>query len=403
MALATAHWDPYNVLDIDKSRTVCYGWAPSKGRKCHNPVAMANRQEAQRLLSKMSGLDPFITNLDTWLQELAHRILCKRNHQDQAVGVVGQWKEKIGVYFCHTSLRELHERNRQPARMQMIETSANAPSLRFDAIPASTGMMTRTESAVFPPTGLGSTIPDARSQMPSITTLHVYEDETVRIRNFGMVGQRAENQRAAAARQLIPSTGTASFSQEGFANTSPPSTPSLIPSSGRDTTIARVPATELPPPRSPTRSDVPALATALPSRLIQATPATIPSTERHPGDPNPTPASNEGVSFVNVPGTEVPPSEAVTSVGPSVPLASESDSPSTIDSPSPDVSEPLIPTRTPSQLDLRNLLGDCSICYEPLLDGSALECCRTQCKQYFHGSCMRLWLQEARRKRCPHW
>ncbi|KAL8685722.1 MAG: hypothetical protein Q9218_007582, partial [Villophora microphyllina] len=88
-------WDPYEVLGIDRSRTACYGWAPSKNRSCGNPIASANREEAQSLLCKMSRLDLGTINLDRRLETVAQRLLCRHNHQEQTANVVLNWKERI--------------------------------------------------------------------------------------------------------------------------------------------------------------------------------------------------------------------------------------------------------------------------------------------------------------------
>lgn len=87
-------WDPYGVLNIDKSSTVCYGWAPSQGRNCRNPISQANHQEATSILSRLTTIDPS-SDLGPRLQTLAHLLLCKRNHQNQAESVVARWKKRM--------------------------------------------------------------------------------------------------------------------------------------------------------------------------------------------------------------------------------------------------------------------------------------------------------------------
>ena len=95
MPLLVQQWDPYDVLDVDKTRHRCYGWAPSQKRQCNNLVAMANIEKAQRLLTKISQYNPSSDEIAIRLSQIAHCLLCRRNHQDQATSVVRKWREKI--------------------------------------------------------------------------------------------------------------------------------------------------------------------------------------------------------------------------------------------------------------------------------------------------------------------
>ena len=88
-------WDPYAVLNIAKSRTMCYGWAPSQNRDCYNPVAAATRLEAQRLLTRLSARSASSDGVVAELRKIARCLLCKRNHQNQATSVVNEWQQKI--------------------------------------------------------------------------------------------------------------------------------------------------------------------------------------------------------------------------------------------------------------------------------------------------------------------
>ena len=73
-------WSPSEVLqlDLNSSGSTCIGYAPSKGRRCHNPIAYDNRQEAVNILTAMSLLDPHSKRIDKRLDELAPRLLCRR-------------------------------------------------------------------------------------------------------------------------------------------------------------------------------------------------------------------------------------------------------------------------------------------------------------------------------------
>lgn len=93
------------MLGIAKSRTMCYGWAPSKNRDCHNAVAEANRLEAQRLLARLSIRSPWSADVVSDLNKIARCLLCRNagcKHQDQAGSVEGKWREKIGDFVQST-------------------------------------------------------------------------------------------------------------------------------------------------------------------------------------------------------------------------------------------------------------------------------------------------------------
>lgn len=93
-------WVPTEVLQFDPNYSgfTCMGFAPSKGRRCRNPIACANRQEAARILLEMSRLHPQSQRVDCLLEELASRLLCRRWHQDQAAGITRQWQDDIDNY-----------------------------------------------------------------------------------------------------------------------------------------------------------------------------------------------------------------------------------------------------------------------------------------------------------------
>lgn len=103
MATATLSLNLYEVLQIGdiNSQFTCFGYAPSKGRRCHNPIAIANRQNAIALLYQMSRDGTSSANMqymEYMLQSLASRILCKRNHQNQAPYLVDRWLHEIERY-----------------------------------------------------------------------------------------------------------------------------------------------------------------------------------------------------------------------------------------------------------------------------------------------------------------
>ena len=91
-------WTPSHILtNIDNSSCsiTCVGYAPSQGRRCHNPIAAANRQDAAKLLKQMSKLDLSSSRIDGLLEQLAPRVLCKRYHQNQFSSMVSQWQDDL--------------------------------------------------------------------------------------------------------------------------------------------------------------------------------------------------------------------------------------------------------------------------------------------------------------------
>ena len=121
MATPRDPWNATNVLRIENLFT-CVGHAPSKGRKCRNPIAAANREWASEILSRMESVDVMTANLKEHLEELAPRILCKRYHQNQAATMVSRWLREV------ESLKADRMRQRAQAVVPSPSTSRPAPT-----------------------------------------------------------------------------------------------------------------------------------------------------------------------------------------------------------------------------------------------------------------------------------
>ena len=137
-------WLPSEVLqlDLNSSGFTCIGYAPSKGRRCHNPIACANRQEAANLLREMSMLDPHSKRLDKRLEELARRLLCRRWHQNQAADMKTLWRREIDKDYPATVRVE---RYAIVERYTIVYASSVAPTstmVRTRAKPRTTGQTT---------------------------------------------------------------------------------------------------------------------------------------------------------------------------------------------------------------------------------------------------------------------
>ena len=101
MASTKSLWDPYEVLNIGELTYghTCIGYAPSQKRRCHNPIAAANRQTAEDMLDRMSKSKSLSTEVRPLLDSLASRLLCRRYHQNQAEEVSEIWYLRMVLFF----------------------------------------------------------------------------------------------------------------------------------------------------------------------------------------------------------------------------------------------------------------------------------------------------------------
>ncbi|KAL3470167.1 hypothetical protein BJX99DRAFT_264488 [Aspergillus californicus] len=76
----------------------CAGYAPSQGRRCHNPTNARGRREARSLLNEGTDYLHEGYNINEILEYLAPYVLCTRWHQNQASGLVARWKKMVGDY-----------------------------------------------------------------------------------------------------------------------------------------------------------------------------------------------------------------------------------------------------------------------------------------------------------------
>jgi hypothetical protein len=96
----------------------CAGFAPSKGRRCHNATNAANRARACALLDKGTMKLQAGQAVNGLLEELAPLVLCLRNHQNQASDLVVRWKRSIHGF---------RQSQRPENRRQSVETSSEDP------------------------------------------------------------------------------------------------------------------------------------------------------------------------------------------------------------------------------------------------------------------------------------
>lgn len=92
-------WNPEVVLKIrnyeHSGGWTCVGFAPTKGRRCQNPINHMNRATAGSIIKKLSLVDPGKTNIAPLLQDLAGHLLCLRYHQSQVGEVTQRWTTSI--------------------------------------------------------------------------------------------------------------------------------------------------------------------------------------------------------------------------------------------------------------------------------------------------------------------
>ena len=367
-------WDSYDILDLDESRTTCYGWATSQDRQCQNPVARANRQEAEQLLGRISRLDLGNSYLHGWLMDLASRILCQRYHQGQAMGVVGQWEENVRRFLGNgeekggdeererVSLqvatetvprKKIEKTGCQHARIQKIGVSTRNYHERLDASSSSTRLSasgaqsTRySDGALFTrsvPGDVGLTPPITPVTEPRRTSIDIPRQPNNSERLSDSTSEVTQAEPQTSTTNNVASRRTSQCSADSAA----PVTPSP---SGSETPLN-------PPVDTPTLSQ--SLADAIITQLI--------SLDLDPEH-----------GAVNLPPVE---SSGKSSKSPIEPKEPEN-----------------------AVLDTqRSLSGDCSICYADLLDGKNLASCQAQCRQYFHQKCIGTWLRQKQERTCPYW
>ncbi|KAF7113962.1 hypothetical protein CNMCM5793_006145 [Aspergillus hiratsukae] len=78
--------------------THCYGYAPSKHRRCKLPTRQANRNKASHLLEHGTHLLQRGSSVDNLLSELAPLLLCSRLHKNQVDRLVSVWRAKLQAF-----------------------------------------------------------------------------------------------------------------------------------------------------------------------------------------------------------------------------------------------------------------------------------------------------------------
>ena len=138
-----ALWDPRAVFRIQPDCR-CVGWAPSRGRKCLNPISQDNLASFNKIIHKLSIRQPCPDNLHSKLRRLAAYGLCVRNHQGQVEDMVEKWEDRMMDAFPEGvveagRLRIMDAERSSPgvSRRSVISTSSTTSSA---AIPSHSEM-----------------------------------------------------------------------------------------------------------------------------------------------------------------------------------------------------------------------------------------------------------------------
>ncbi|KAE9380214.1 hypothetical protein N431DRAFT_324519 [Stipitochalara longipes BDJ] len=126
--MPTTYWDLRRILDVNPEEDrLCVGFAPSKGRRCKNPINQYDRPAAGRLLDQMDRSTHLLDTIKD-LEMLATLLLCKGVHikpQHSQVRVVyGKWERRVTEE--HLRLRERAEREAERETERIAEHVAGA-------------------------------------------------------------------------------------------------------------------------------------------------------------------------------------------------------------------------------------------------------------------------------------
>ncbi|KAH7066305.1 hypothetical protein BKA63DRAFT_159725 [Paraphoma chrysanthemicola] len=91
-------WSPNSILNLSQDGR-CIGHAPSKGRKCLNPIRYENFKRVNSLVAEIATQEPDADLLRSKLRRMAQHGLCVPLHQYQVDDVVDKWTSRIRDAF----------------------------------------------------------------------------------------------------------------------------------------------------------------------------------------------------------------------------------------------------------------------------------------------------------------
>jgi hypothetical protein len=110
----------------------CVGFAPSKGRRCLNPINISNRGTASRMLDRMDRSQS-VSDIKKDLRELASLLLCIRNHQSQVETVYNNWERLVSEEYLILKEKEEKAQERREIlrlRNELARMRSNATQAR---------------------------------------------------------------------------------------------------------------------------------------------------------------------------------------------------------------------------------------------------------------------------------
>lgn len=127
------HLSPQHVAEILKINPMqdytCVGYAKTQHRRCHNRIRASNAETASELLTTISQAIASGRSVDQLLEDLAHLLLCRAWHQNQATSLASVWSEQIyksQARCTSTSMtNRLERQSRQP--LQTIPRRVEMP------------------------------------------------------------------------------------------------------------------------------------------------------------------------------------------------------------------------------------------------------------------------------------
>ena len=119
----SSSWNLRRILDVNpEQERNCVGFAPSKGRRCKNPINMYDLPAASRVLNQMDRSEDLLDAIDD-LEELASLLLCKGVHNNlsrpqysQVNKVYNRWRGLVTEEYLR--LRKQEEREEREAERQ---------------------------------------------------------------------------------------------------------------------------------------------------------------------------------------------------------------------------------------------------------------------------------------------
>lgn len=388
MPTNNSSWDASDVLKVDPNAPgfTCVGWAPSKGRRCHNSIAAANRQEAAKLLSRISKLDPSSSRIEDLLDSLAPRLLCKRHHQNQACDFTEKWNDRIERYRdAETAREEARERRHaREARERRLERAVEAETAREEARErrhARERRERRIERALV----AESAREEAREER---RTREARErmNTPVEVNETAHLSEALTN----ATRTLVALSSAIEASRTMLSNYNvPTSSPEEL------STVAELRSSTSQFQTEEPAGNIAALVAVAEALIEQGQERVQHQTSMPPTEP----VQADPVSQSTI---QVVPDLIIHQDVPRQASRSASEEPETLDTYSAPTEEPS--PEEPHTGVRRRLEGDCSICCEALESGEGLTWCEAQCGQNYHQGCINLWLETGEHtKTCPYW